>query len=149
MISLAWYIIFIFMILLTLVFWILGAYYQRQFEQCFNYKSPWCYVDWFCRIPENAPQATINAMISAGVIPPGTQVGDDYNVTAGIFKQLLEKCHTTTDSSKLKFVNSITGQPCLEGSSPDCKVVPIGCTTTLYGGALNQAIVWGQSGGPT
>lgn len=146
MVPITIYFIYIIIIILIVIFALFASYYQRKFEECANYKSPWCYNDWKCYVPATLDQAKITQMIEAGILPPGTNVGDEYNLKTAIMDKLLTNCKTTTDDSKLTYVNSITGIPCIPSESdPQCKTIPIGCTTTLFGTPLNKDNIWGRS----
>ena len=145
MIPYSFFLAYCIILLLILIFFIIGAYYQRNYQACSTTQSPFCHTDWLCKVP-NVSQAQLNQLVEAGIIPEGTQVGDEYNVKEGIFDKLLNRCKTSADGENV-YVNSITGIPCNpEEGDPSCKTVPALCTKTLVGNdPLTSSNVWGIS----
>ncbi len=148
--------IYCLIILLILVFSSLAIIYKQHLNDCSEPSNPWCWDDWNCKISTNINNTNpglLDAMKAANIVSQDAAPGSSYNVKIGIVDQYQTQCSSTSiydpvtgeiDNNKIVLLNPITGETC-EQIGPQCKMIPKGCVTNLYGESLNKDMIWGIS----
>ena len=139
------YIIICILVIVLVIILTFAVYYYKLGYECSTYPNPWCHK-WYCNAPSD--QASINRMISAGILPVGASANTPYNVTTQVYLPSLKKC--TYDTTDLLWFDTTTKIPCNptndpngDPNNPKCKSTPRGCATNLYNEYLTQDAIWG------
>jgi hypothetical protein len=142
------YIIICVLIIGMLVILTFAVNYNRLAYECSTHQNPWCFNNWKCKAPPE--QASIDRMISGGILPVGATAGTEYDLATTIYLPTINKCSYQDEQV---WIDVITKLPCNASNNPNgdpnnsnCKQTPYGCLTNIYGELLTQSEIWGSRG---